>query len=97
MPGFDGTGPMGMGVMTGGGRGFCAVSVDTDRGYVLRSRGFSRKGFGRGCRNRAYYAGAFPVNIQNRDEERSLLKEQEALLQTDLAEVQARLKDLENK
>jgi hypothetical protein len=25
MPGFDGTGPMGMGPMTGGGRGFCAV------------------------------------------------------------------------
>ncbi len=27
MPGFDGTGPMGMGPMTGGGRGFCAVRL----------------------------------------------------------------------
>ena len=27
MPGFDGTGPNGMGPMTGGGRGFCAVPV----------------------------------------------------------------------
>jgi hypothetical protein len=25
MPGFDGTGPRGMGPMTGGGRGFCAM------------------------------------------------------------------------
>ena len=25
MPGFDGTGPRGMGPMTGGGRGFCAL------------------------------------------------------------------------
>jgi hypothetical protein len=25
MPGFDGTGPMGQGPMTGGGRGFCAI------------------------------------------------------------------------
>jgi len=25
MPGFDGTGPMGQGPMTGGGRGFCAM------------------------------------------------------------------------
>jgi len=25
MPGFDGTGPRGMGPMTGGGRGFCAI------------------------------------------------------------------------
>jgi hypothetical protein len=27
MPGFNGTGPRGMGPMTGGGRGFCAVPV----------------------------------------------------------------------
>ncbi|MCD6310783.1 MAG: DUF5320 domain-containing protein [Candidatus Eremiobacteraeota bacterium] len=27
MPGFDGTGPMGMGPMTGRGMGFCAVAV----------------------------------------------------------------------
>jgi len=25
MPGFDGTGPLGQGPMTGGGRGFCAM------------------------------------------------------------------------
>jgi hypothetical protein len=30
MPGFDGTGPGGMGPMTGGGRGFCAMPY---RGY----------------------------------------------------------------
>jgi hypothetical protein len=29
MPGFDGTGPRGMGPMTGGGRGFCAVPIRT--------------------------------------------------------------------
>ena len=29
MPGFDGTGPMGQGFMTGGGRGFCAMSYRT--------------------------------------------------------------------
>ena len=27
MPGFDGTGPRGMGPMTGGGRGFCAIPL----------------------------------------------------------------------
>jgi uncharacterized protein DUF5320 len=27
MPGFDGTGPRGMGPMTGGGRGFCAIPM----------------------------------------------------------------------
>ena len=27
MPGFDGTGPRGMGPMTGGGRGFCSIPL----------------------------------------------------------------------
>ncbi|HHY39301.1 MAG TPA: DUF5320 domain-containing protein [Clostridia bacterium] len=27
MPGFDGTGPLGLGPFTGGGRGYCAVPV----------------------------------------------------------------------
>jgi len=47
MPGFDGTGPAGMGPMTGGGRGFC--SPWGSRGGF--GRGFGRglgRGFGRG-------------------------------------------------
>jgi len=35
MPGFDGTGPRGMGPMTGGGRGFCSP---WGRGAGLRGR-----------------------------------------------------------
>jgi hypothetical protein len=33
MPGFDGTGPIGMGPMTGGGRGFCAMPYGGHRPY----------------------------------------------------------------
>jgi hypothetical protein len=33
MPGFDGTGPMGQGSMTGGGRGFCAMPYGGYRPY----------------------------------------------------------------
>ncbi len=56
MPGFDGTGPQGMGPMTGGGRGFCnpyfggarAPYTGTYGGaYTYGARGFGR-GFGRG-------------------------------------------------
>jgi len=43
MPGFDGTGPRGMGPMTGGGRGFCGP-YGVGMGYGL-GRGY---GFGRG-------------------------------------------------
>ena len=57
MPGFDGTGPMGAGPMTGGARGFCnPASADYGpiygggfgygRGFG-RGRGF-RRGFGQG-------------------------------------------------
>jgi Family of unknown function (DUF5320) len=31
MPGFDGTGPRGMGPMTGRGMGYCVVPLATDR------------------------------------------------------------------
>ena len=39
MPGFDGTGPMGQGPMTGGGRGFCAMSYRAydPSGYGVRA------------------------------------------------------------
>ena len=54
MPGFDGTGPSGMGSMTGGARGFCASPAYGARpGYAMglgwggRGRGFGR-GVGRG-------------------------------------------------
>ncbi len=36
MPGFDGTGPGGMGAMTGGGRGFCAVTPTMRRPFAPR-------------------------------------------------------------
>jgi hypothetical protein len=47
MPGFDGTGPMGAGSMTGGGRGFCNPAY---AGYGPGSGGWYRfgRGFGRG-------------------------------------------------
>ena len=37
MPGFDGTGPRGMGPMTGGGRGYCAAP---QAGYTGRNLDF---------------------------------------------------------
>jgi len=56
MPGFDGTGPMGMGPMTGGGRGWCNPSAPYARPYF--SGGFGpwfRGGRGRGRGYRHWY------------------------------------------
>ena len=56
MPGFDRTGPMGMGPMTGGGRGWCNPSVPYGRPYF--SGGFGPwfgGGRGRGRSRRHWY------------------------------------------
>jgi hypothetical protein len=58
MPGFDGTGPRGLGPMTGWGRGYCLEPVDYDH---PRSRIFGGYwgGRGHGWRNR-YWATGVP-------------------------------------
>ena len=50
MPGFDGTGPLGQGPMTGGGRGFCAVPYRSYGPYGYGFRGpfpfYGRRSYG---------------------------------------------------
>lgn len=54
MPGFDGTGPLGQGPMTGGGRGYCIVPLNdtitdsantTSKKYRLGILGYPYKAF----------------------------------------------------
>ena len=42
MPGFNGTGPRGMGAMTGGGRGYCAISAEDYAGRPRLGRQLGR-------------------------------------------------------
>lgn len=63
MPGFDGTGPAGMGPMTGWGRGYCSTSPATYAptpiyGPANQWTGFGR-GFGRGRGNRGGFGPGF--------------------------------------
>lgn len=48
MPGFNATGPMGKGPMTGGGRGFCVVPVEQGMPIMGVGRGGRPYGGGRG-------------------------------------------------
>jgi len=64
MPGGNGTGPMGMGPMTGRAAGFCAgysapgyANPVGGRGFFGRGRGFGGRGGGRGWRNWFYATG----------------------------------------
>ena len=104
MPRRDGTGPMGLGAMTGRGAGYCAgygfsrpMNPVGGRGGAF---GFGRglgigcgygRGFGRGiCRGWYYGAGAAP------EQEQAALKSQLANLEQLSADIRQRLADLEN-
>lgn len=81
MPGFDGTGPRGMGPMTGGGRGFCNPY---GIGAYWRPYGIHRwAGYG-------YPFGAVPT----RDQEVDFLKDEIQALKRTLEEIDGRIKEL---
>ena len=89
MPGGDGTGPMGMGPMTGGGRGYCAVPA---------GRPFGRgRGWGRGRGRRRGWFGFQPFTSQNTpQQEADMLREEARALQDDIASINQRITELES-
>ncbi len=109
MPGFDGTGPLGRGPMTGWGRGFCVSPANRLRYWGFRGFG---GGWGRGWRNR-YYATGIPgwawagygrgiypgwrfgygPEITT-EEELERLNEEARLLEKDLEEIRQRMEEL---
>ena len=86
MPGFDGNGPRGMGPMTGGGRGFCAVPGGA---AVRRSFGM-RRGAGYGYANRVA-----PVSVQEQEVD-TLKGEMQALKET-LNRIESQIEKLTDK
>ena len=102
MPGYDGTGPRGMGSMTGGGRGYCALPVGDFVGRPRIGRFFGRGG-GQGRRNR-YYATGLPFWQRSdftQEEEQAALKSEADILKQELVDIQSRIdvltKDKEQK
>ena len=107
MPGGDGTGPVGMGPMTGRAAGFCA-GYGTP-GYTNpipgRGMGFGRGG-GRGWRNRVYpgsvgagmpygapYATPY-ASAPTKEQELDMLKGQAEQFETALGDIRKRLQEL---
>ena len=112
MPGFDGTGPQGMGPMTGGARGYCAMGAGANwRPGFGRGRGMGR---GRGFHHWYWATGApgwaragwgwpgytnnpyYPTQVSPEQEVDMLRGEAEAL-KLELDDVQKRISALENK
>ena len=108
MPGFDGSGPMGGGSVTGGGRGYCNPA---NAGYPeAGSRGFGRGmaygggfrsgyGFGRGVR-RGFARGVamYPqMYNENPADELTLLKQQADVIKKTMDSINQRIVEIEKK
>ena len=109
MPGFDGTGPMGMGSMTGGARGRCNPRQVTQTGPAA-VRGFG-KGGGHGHRNMYWATGvpgwrrSYPAGFRGvpseapyaPEQELDLLRNQATALKAELDAINARLQEVESR
>ena len=105
MPGFDRSGPMGAGPMTGGRRGMCGGAYGrpgTDYGYGYGRGVGLRRGRGRGrCAGYAGYGGypapqafgpAYPVS---QVDEMAMLQAEARTIKASLESVQNRIAELE--
>ena len=95
MPGFDGTGPMGMGAMTGGGRGFCAVPGTARWPRYGGLSGWGRQGGFGWRRGGPLYWGQPAVYPTMTAEELDFLKNQAEAMRTELRQIETRIDDLE--
>jgi len=94
MPGYDRTGPRGMGPMTGGGRGLCRLGYARRR-FPRWGRCFF--GFGRGMGRGwgVYEAPEEWYSAPSTDEERSILKEELSMLENEMEHIRKRIAELE--
>ncbi len=91
MPGLDGTGPMGMGPITGGGRGFCSP---WGIGAFTRAYGVPRWRTYRRWRWIAPRATPFAAPQASREQEISFLRAQAEAIKAELGAIEARIKEL---
>jgi len=103
MPGFNGTGPMGGGPMTGRGLGYCNPTGSQMRPVAGRGMGmgFRRglgggmgRGFGRNANYSPYYN--MPVNQMNSADELTMLRSEAEAIKQNMESINARIKELES-
>jgi hypothetical protein len=110
MPGFNGTGPRGMGPMTGGGRGFCSPwgigrAYGVGRSGAFRGlgggfrAGFAGRGMGAYRGNMppwgAYTSPTYETSSPSASD-LSGLKEQARMMEQQLNEIRQRIRDVES-
>jgi len=91
MPGFDGTGPRGMGPMTGGGRGFCAIPLWPKYAEMGFHMPYATP------RGTPYYRTPPPMPAMAREEELDYLKGLAQSMRNDLKEIETRVQEIDSK
>ncbi|RKY02435.1 MAG: hypothetical protein DRP55_02870 [Spirochaetes bacterium] len=102
MPGLDGTGPLGLGPMTGRGLGYCATPSSSNRyrwfGPYGPWGGWGL-GWGRGWRWQAGwwppYGGGWGYPPYTPEQELEMLKDEANFYEQELEAIRARIKELE--
>ena len=111
MPGFDRTGPQGMGPRTGGGRGFCPPGTGPVYGYTEPVRGAGQGGIpwgggrgrcwgggrGRGWAGPYGYGVYGPYHAPDAGQEMDALKNQAASMEQELERIRKRIDALSGK
>lgn len=102
MPRGDGTGPMGMGSMTGRGAGFCAglasPGCENPVGFTARlgcGRGFRHMSNSAGFLGRARYCANAMASV-SADDEKELLNRQASFLENQLKQVKKRISSFDD-
>lgn len=101
MPGFNKTGPMGNGPMTGRKMGICYENRSDNTEYLSTRPGWAwRRGLGRGAGNRRRGLGAgrrFPFGRFQQENNEVFLKDEINFLKNQLTEKEKELEQLRNK
>ncbi|RLB09399.1 MAG: hypothetical protein DRG27_04490 [Deltaproteobacteria bacterium] len=104
MPGLDGTGPWGLGPMTGRGLGLCNPYGPFGRGWWWRGRGFGfGRGWGRGFGWRwrwfappyAPYPYYDPYYEMTPEDELEMLRKESEMLKRELDAIEKRIAEIE--
>jgi len=110
MPGYDGSGPMGSGSMTGGARGYCTPGNETGR-HPIGTTGYCRRRFaGRGFRGnqgsgydlrrslgRGFWnaGGYYEDTPDNTTNEINMLKSQASSMKKTLESIEKQISEIE--
>ncbi len=96
MPGFDGTGPMGSGPMSGWGRGFCVTPGwgGRPRYWGGGGRGWRHRYWATGIPGRDWWRAPYGYGSSTPEEESEWLKQEAVFLEKELETIRQQIEEM---